>query len=691
MNSITAPFNRIFFLLIYAGFLAISFFAGSSYAEMPVFQRLDPIVSNMNAPTAVATDNSGNIYVAESINNRLLVYSQGGDYHTTLLGLRTPICVFVDSAGLVYIGNKLDRNVQVFDQNLSPLLKLGAGNGEFLQPNDIAVDRSGNIYVADFDGDEIKVFNPVVIDGSGNASGGDLYRVIGEYGSGDGEFNKPSSIEIVERNNGAIYEEIYVLDRQETLDDSDQTIDGARIQVLEMDGSYIRGFSKYGMEVGEMFRPQHLAVDNEDRIYVTDTFWNLVLVYDDIGTFLGIIYDEIYPIRTPIGLTLSNSNKLLITSLSFGKVEVYAISPYFDMTVSPLSLSFEVQRGSAAPPLQGLEISNTGSETLNWTAEMDADWMTLSDTSGQLLQATAVSLDAGVNINGLAAGIYNGSISIVIDTGTTEVVNVSLTLQDVPLIANPGSYSDYEGEAILLDASNSSGAIVLYEWDIGNNGNYEYSSSLPTQNYTFNQAGIYVVDLRITDDLGAVDEAVTYVDITDSIPIVDFIGSPISGTLPLTVNFTNNSTGYDQTLTYQWDFDDDGTTDSTEMDPEYTYSETGEYSVSLTVTDSDGSFETLTRNDYVTVEEACENTIAKIEETTYSLLQQAYTLAGDNDTIKTQAVTITETLNLGSDKLVVLEGGYDCGYTGVTGKTVINGDLMISSGTVVIGDFIIGE
>ncbi len=689
MKRITTPFSRMVFPIIYTCVLVLFLFTGNSYADMPEFQRLDPIVSNIDAPTAIATDASGIIYVVESINNRLLVYSQSGEHQQTVLGLKTPICVFVDSQGLIYVGNKGYNNVQVFDQNYTPLLKLGAGNGEFAQANDIDVDRFGNIYVADFNDNVIKVFNPVVIDEFNNVSGGDFNSVIGGYGAGNGEFNKPSSIDIVERNDGAIYEEMYVLDHQETLDDSGQTIDGARVQVLDMDGSYLRGFTKYGMQVGEMFRPQHLVVDNEDRVYVTDTFWNVVLVYDNPGTFLGAIYNETFPIRAPIGLALSSNNKLLIPSLTFKKVEVYAISPYFDMTVSPLSLTFEVQRGSAAPPVQSVEITNIGSETLNWTAETDDAWITLSDSAGVLQTMNAFSVDAGVNIDGMTAGTYYGSISIVIDTGATEVVNVTLTVQDIPLIANPGNYSGPEGQAILLDASNSSGAVVLYEWDIGNNGTYDYSSPTPTLNYAFNQDGIYVVELRVTDDIGAKDEAITYVDITDSAPVADFNVSDTNGALPLTVSFTGNATGYDQSLTYQWDFDNDGTIDSTAVNPEYTYNETGIYSVSLTVQDSDGSIDSLTKNSYITVDEACE--IVKIEEVNYSLLLTAYTEAVNNATIKSQAATITESINMATDKLVILEGGYNCGYIDVTGMTVINGNLTISNGTVVIGDFIIGE
>ena len=63
-----------------------------------------------------------------------------------------------------------------------------------------------------------------------------------------------------------------------------------------------------------------------------------------------------------------------------------------------------------------------------------------------------------------------------------------------------------------------------------------------------------------------------------------------SGVAPLTVNFTSNgSLDPDGTpVTYAWDFQSDGTVDSTEANPTYTYTANGNFSATLTVTDADG-------------------------------------------------------------------------------------------------------
>lgn len=65
--------------------------------------------------------------------------------------------------------------------------------------------------------------------------------------------------------------------------------------------------------------------------------------------------------------------------------------------------------------------------------------------------------------------------------------------------------------------------------------------------------------------------------------VPDFSVSSTSGYLPLTVQFTNESTGFP--TSYQWDFDGNGIIDSTEPNPVFTYTQPGTYSVSLTTSD----------------------------------------------------------------------------------------------------------
>ena len=62
----------------------------------------------------------------------------------------------------------------------------------------------------------------------------------------------------------------------------------------------------------------------------------------------------------------------------------------------------------------------------------------------------------------------------------------------------------------------------------------------------------------------------------------NFEAEPITGTAPLTVQFIDLSSGED-IQNWEWDFDNDGTVDSYEQNPEYTYQDSGQYSVKLKI------------------------------------------------------------------------------------------------------------
>ena len=92
--------------------------------------------------------------------------------------------------------------------------------------------------------------------------------------------------------------------------------------------------------------------------------------------------------------------------------------------ISPASLSFTATAGGANPANQTISISNTGAGTLAWSATDNASWLSLSPASG----AAPATLTASVNISGLAAGTYNGAITVAGTGATNTPVSIPVTL-----------------------------------------------------------------------------------------------------------------------------------------------------------------------------------------------------------------------------------------------------------------------
>lgn len=84
-------------------------------------------------------------------------------------------------------------------------------------------------------------------------------------------------------------------------------------------------------------------------------------------------------------------------------------------------------------------------------------------------------------------------------------------------------------------------------------------------------------------------------------PVAAFSGAPLSGAAPLAVTFTDASTN--SPTSWEWDFQNDATPDSTVQSPTYTYSTVGTFTVKLTATNGEGS-DDETKVDYVTTSAA---------------------------------------------------------------------------------------
>jgi PKD repeat protein len=142
---------------------------------------------------------------------------------------------------------------------------------------------------------------------------------------------------------------------------------------------------------------------------------------------------------------------------------------------------------------------------------------------------------------------------------------------------------------------NSTNVPTSWLWDFGDTN----TSTLQNPSHAYTTIGIYTVKLTATNTNGSDSiKKTNYISVVQlATPTVAFNGGPLVGPAPVTVNFTDNSTGT-PTL-WEWDFGDGNT--STLQNPLHTYEDAGDYTVTLTATNNFNLSGTLIKIDYVNI------------------------------------------------------------------------------------------
>jgi uncharacterized protein (TIGR03437 family) len=141
-----------------------------------------------NGPQGVAVDSSGTLYIADTRNNRIrlvtsqgILYTIGGNGNPAFFGdggpattaaIHAPSALAVDRAGDLFVADTLDQRVREILPNNVIQTIAGAGtagysgdggpavNAQLNAPAGIAVDSSGNVFVADTGNNRIRVISP---------------------------------------------------------------------------------------------------------------------------------------------------------------------------------------------------------------------------------------------------------------------------------------------------------------------------------------------------------------------------------------------------------------------------------------------------------------------------------------------------------------------------------------------------
>jgi len=170
--------------------------------------------------------------------------------------------------------------------------------GELNYPTDVATDRRGNIYVADFYNDSISVFDRK---GKFVRRFPDPNTVAGKGGSGQDGRGIAVTALTVERD--LVY-----------------ATDAYQVFVFKTDGTYVRQFGKPGVGAGDLDHPGGIAVASNGRVYVSDSNHNRVIAFSPEGAPLWTTGRPISELRKetdnpfvlPRGLAVLRDGSILV-------------------------------------------------------------------------------------------------------------------------------------------------------------------------------------------------------------------------------------------------------------------------------------------------------------------------------------------------------------------------------------------
>ena len=418
-----------------------------------------------------------------------------------------PFGIAVDSSGDIYVAESQDiggqnHRIQKFSSDGTFLLKWGSkgsSDGQFDYPEGVAVDSSGNVYVTDANNRRIQKFS----------SDGTFLLKWGSLGSGDGQFVTPQGVAVDLSGN------VYVVD-----------YGNKRIQKFSSTGTFLTKWGTEGSGDGQFSNPWGIAVDSSDNVYVVDRGNNRIQKFSSTGTFLTKWYGGFH---YPQDVAVDSLGNVYVSDEQNHRIQKF---------------------------------SSDGTFLLKWGSQGSGD--------SQFKWPGGVAVDSLDNV-------------YVVDNGNHRIQkfdNTSASFTGTPTSGVPPLAVQFTGSSNRL-------SITSWDWSFGDGSVATVQNPL----HTYTSEGTYTVSLIATNASGS--NTATVANYIKSFNPASFRTSFINssgyatntspvGVAPFTVTF--NDTSSIKPNAWQWNFQGGVPSSSTLPNNTVVYNNPGTFNASLTVT-----------------------------------------------------------------------------------------------------------
>jgi len=262
-------------------------------------------------------DVAGNVYVTDLSEHRVFAFTSSG---SPVVSWNCPVLASLDfdpqgiavgADARVYVTTPMPNGPPVFllaafttgGGYIGPLGTMGADAGQFGRPMDVAMDASGNLYLADNANMRVEVLS----------SAGEFVTEWGSYGTGPGQFSSPLAIAVSPA--GLVY----------VADDVSQ-----RVEVFTTTGAFVTQWGSPGSGPGQFAGPWGIALDAVGNVYVADASNNRIQVFTRSGEFLaqwGTLGSGPGQFDKPIGVRVRPDGHIYVADTWNSRIRVFGSLP----------------------------------------------------------------------------------------------------------------------------------------------------------------------------------------------------------------------------------------------------------------------------------------------------------------------------------------------------------------------------